>query len=135
MTDSSRPAPAVDSDGQLSLVTQFWAGDPSAVLLTLSGDLDYASEPLLSAELGAQLAHGHRLVVIDLTTLTFISSIGLSALIRANERARQSPVRFRIVADPTSPAARLLALTGLDAVLPVYDSAADAIGLPAPRRQ
>ena len=56
-------------------------------VLTLSGELDLASTPVLERELQAVEAAGARNILIDLTGVGFMDSTGLQALLRARERA------------------------------------------------
>ena len=56
-------------------------------ILTLSGELDLASTPILERELSAVEATRPRRVVIDLARVGFMDSTGLQALLRARERA------------------------------------------------
>ena len=54
----------------------------------IRGELDIASAPQLAAILDAALANA-RLVVLDLSQLTFMDCAGLDAIIRADSSARR----------------------------------------------
>lgn len=56
-------------------------------VLTLSGELDLASTPMLERELAAVESTGAKKLVIDLAAVGFMDSTGLQALLRARERA------------------------------------------------
>src|ERR1700760_4378336 len=56
-------------------------------VLTLSGELDLASTPILERELETVESGGAKKILIDLTGVGFMDSTGLQALLRARERA------------------------------------------------
>jgi anti-anti-sigma factor len=64
--------------------------EQDAVVLTLSGELDLASAPMLERELLDAEATGPSRLVIDLAGLAFMDSTGLQALLRARERANSN---------------------------------------------
>jgi anti-anti-sigma factor len=68
------------------LVVQSSAQDDLTVL-TLSGELDLASTPILERELAAVESAGAKRILIDLAGVGFMDSTGLQALLRARERA------------------------------------------------
>ena len=70
--------------GQLVVDTRE-EGDTS--VLTLSGELDLASTPILERELAAVESESAKRILIDLAGVGFMDSTGLQALLRARERA------------------------------------------------
>jgi anti-sigma B factor antagonist len=70
--------------GQL-VVESSTEGDTS--VLTLAGELDLASTPMLERELEAIESGGATKILIDLAGVGFMDSTGLQALLRARERA------------------------------------------------
>jgi anti-sigma B factor antagonist len=60
------------------------------LILSLRGELDLATSALLERELDAAEAARPTRLVVDLSGLEFIDSSGLSALVRARERASQN---------------------------------------------
>lgn len=70
-------------------------------------------------------------MVIDLSKLTFITSIGIGALIAAEARSHALRGAARLV-NPTGEVARILDLTQIDTMVEVYATLDDAVGsLPA----
>ncbi len=61
-----------------------------AVILTLSGELDLLSSSLLEDEIEAAEAAGRQRIVIDLRTLGFIDSVGLTVLLRTQRRSLET---------------------------------------------
>ncbi|RLK53766.1 STAS domain-containing protein [Actinokineospora cianjurensis] len=80
--------------------------------LALSGELDYATAPELTATVAAlPLLHGDTLT-LDLGQLAFCDSSGLSALLTAYKRITNLGGRLSVSAiDPN--VARMLTITGL----------------------
>jgi anti-sigma B factor antagonist len=71
------------------------------------------------------LAERPRVLVFDLTGVTFISSAGLGVLVRAHQAAAPD-TRVRVVAAERRTLG-VLRMTGLDDLLDVYDSRAHAL--------
>lgn len=89
-------------------------------MVTVTGELDVASSPILEREL-AKL-QGVATVIVDLQALSFVDSTGLGVLVRAHQLAKQADQRFGLVRGDGQ-VDRLLTLTGLDEELLVSDSA------------
>ena len=92
-------------------------GDTAVVLI--SGACDASGhkqlrEHLLEVELGD--ANG---IVVDLTALQFIDSIGLRVVIAAWNRARHAGHRFSVALATSGQVRRVFEVTGVDQVLPV----------------
>ena len=92
-------------------------GDTAVVLI--SGACDASGhqqlrDRLLEVELGD--ANG---IVVDLTALQFIDSIGLRVVIAAWNRARHAGHRFSVALATSGQVRRVFEVTGVDQVLPV----------------
>lgn len=91
-----------------------------AVVLALAGELDLESSPRLDEVVGRLISQGHTRLVLDLADLGFIDSIGLSALLTAQRRARAS--NGWMVVRAASPRLRtILEATRLDRELHLED--------------
>jgi anti-anti-sigma factor len=86
---------------------------PGGVHLRLLGELDLASAKELKAALERVQAEAPPRTVVDLRGLGFIDSTGLSALVGADERAREAGRRLLLVRGP-APVQRVFEITGLD---------------------
>ena len=90
------------------------------IVVAVAGEIDVHTAPSVDDALAA--AAGPRVAIVaDLTTVEFIDSTGLSVLVRALARARDDEGSLAVVA-PTERVLKVLRLTGLDAVLPVFDT-------------
>jgi anti-sigma B factor antagonist len=95
------------------------------VVLRVGGEVDLSTSPQLHAKL-VDLVGEAGSVVVDLTPVAFMDSTGLSVLLAAHKRARADQRSIRLVC-PEGPVLRVLRLTGMDKVLSVYGSLAQAV--------
>jgi anti-sigma B factor antagonist len=97
------------------------------VILSVDGEVDLATAPQLHAKLVDLVeVGGAGGVVVDLTPVAFMDSTGLSVLLAAHKRAQADGHSIRL-ACPAGPVLRVLQLTGMERVLPVYGSLAEAV--------
>ena len=92
-----------------------------AVVIGVSGELDLASSPALEHELERGASSSADVVIVDLRSLEFMDSTGLSVLVRAHQRATENGQRFGVVRGPQQ-VQRLLSLTGVADRLTLADS-------------
>ena len=89
------------------------------VVVEARGDLDAWSGPALQETVRQLLDEGTRRLAVDLAEAPFVDSTGLGALVWAYHRCEESGCVLRIV-NPGPSTLRLLTLTGLERVLPVF---------------
>jgi anti-sigma B factor antagonist len=94
-------------------------GDPSVV--TVVGELDLATSPLLVAELDQVPALGNGLVAVDLSGCEFIDSSGLNALVNAHSELEGKGGRLVVVCDDPN-ILKVFEIAGLDQVLEIVAS-------------
>jgi anti-sigma B factor antagonist len=112
-------------DPQLTLAVH---PDGQGAILSVGGEVDVATAPQLLAKL-MELVEVKEVggVVVDLTPVVFMDSTGLSVLLAGHRRARARGHTIRLVC-PEGPVLRVLRLTGIDKVVFVYSSLAEAVG-------
>jgi anti-sigma B factor antagonist len=78
-------------DFNLSLVSH-----PPEAYVTVAGELDLATAPLVSRRLRAEIDAGCRRMMIDLSGVTFVdaSALGMLTLTRRSLQERQGSLRF-----------------------------------------
>ena len=81
---------------------------------------------LLQKALAEAAGPGQVLVVVDMSLTRFCDSAGLNALVAANRRARADGGEIRLAAVGEA-VARVVALTGVDRVIPIYASLEEAL--------
>lgn len=97
-------------------------------VLSVAGEIDALTAPMLQAAIRSGLSeNGPGQLVLDLTAVTFLGSAGLAVLVGAVREAGRQHASLRIVADNTRPVLRPIEVTGLDSVLPVYNTVRDAL--------
>lgn len=100
-------------------------------VVTLRGELDAHDAPRLKADFGAAidgvagLADAPR-VALDLAGVAFLDSTVLGTIVGALRRVREAEGELVVVL-PETPARRIFEITGLDKVLSVQPTRADAI--------
>lgn len=100
-------------------------GSGRSVLIKLPAEIDVTNARAALARLLPAL-DGPGLVIADMTGTTFCDSAGLRMLITVRDRARDGGSTLRIIIRPDGSVARAMTILGLDRMLPVYDSVADA---------
>lgn len=90
------------------------------VHVALRGELDLSTVGKVQDELHRIEASSPRVVVLDLSKLTFLDSTGLRCLVTADERARESGRRVVIVRGPEA-VQRVFSITRLEERLEMVD--------------
>jgi anti-sigma B factor antagonist len=97
-------------------------------LVVVSGELDSDSAPALEQKLLSLIKAGKRNLVINLRDVTFISSVGLRALMAAQMQVRKRIPRGRVViSEIPSQLRRTFELVGMQVMFELYDSDREAI--------
>lgn len=95
-------------------------------VVTAVGELDAHAAPALEAEISPLTGVAGGRLVVDLTEVPFVDSTGLSVLVTALKGVRDAGGRLDVVV--TAPRVlKVLAITGLDAVIPVHGSIEEAL--------
>ena len=100
--------------------------------MALPAEIDVTNSAQVGELLAEVAAQGPDIMTVDMTGTSFCDSSGIHALAQAHRLATANGGELRIAVG-ASPALRVLQLTGLDQVLPVYQDLAQARS--APRTQ
>lgn len=87
------------------------------VVLAVVGEVDLVTAPVLEQSISTAFARAPDMVVVDLSEVSFLASVGMSILIGCNERAGDT--RFRLVAAGAA-TFRPLELTGVADTISIY---------------
>ncbi|HEY8060018.1 MAG TPA: STAS domain-containing protein [Acidimicrobiales bacterium] len=98
-------------DGEDRLTVEITEGDPPTI--TLIGEVDPHTAPLLAESLDTVIDQGATVVRIDGRRLDFIDSSGLRVLVDAHRRLGSEPTVL-VMAHVSPTLRRLLEVTGLD---------------------
>lgn len=92
-----------------------------SVLLTVTGELDIATVPVVRDRLAGLTEAGARRLVVDLRDVSFMDSTGLAAFIHAKMRLGDEG-SLTLVMEPDSYAHLIFEVAGLVGVLDVVDT-------------
>lgn len=99
------------------------AGRPA---LTVRGELDLSTAPVLAQALDGELTPPPPALVVDLTPTTFMDSSGARELVRIARKAAAAGVALHVIAPHKNGAVRLtIDLLDLGTVVPIVASAAE----------
>ncbi|MBW3084893.1 Anti-sigma-B factor antagonist [Austwickia sp. TVS 96-490-7B] len=109
--------------GELEVSTK---EDRGVAIVTVDGDVDVSNATRLRDTLDHVLATGRAHVVVDVRGVPFMDSTGLGVLVGRMKvvRARRGSIRLVVTAPRML---RVLSITGLDTVFPLYDTPEDAV--------
>ena len=119
--DAAREPVGVPAQASVSVLSQ-----PACTIARLEGELDIATVPALRERLLSVLGPGVRLLIIDLSGVSFCDVAGLAVLIGTQRRATARGIVVRLAA-PRPQLAKLLRITGLDQRLTICATLADAL--------
>ena len=94
--------------------------------ITISGRLDMPGTDAVASKLGELVTAPRKGVVVDLSTLQFLASIGIRALISSAKTVQQRGGKMVLVVEGGSSVRMSLEATGVDELIPVFRNTADA---------
>lgn len=102
-------------------------GPPAAtVVAVMPAEIDILNVERVQGELDAAVKPGVRIIIVDMTLTTFCDTSGLRVLAQAHQRAQAQGAELRLVT-AVAHVLRVLEMTALDSVLPVYHRLDDAL--------
>lgn len=87
-------------------------------MVAMRGEIDAIAIPSLSGCLDDAIGAGHRDVVLDMSDVSFIDSVGLAAIVAAKKRMATSEGTLS-VRRPSRQVRKLLDITGLTGFIPL----------------
>jgi anti-sigma B factor antagonist len=99
----------------------------AVVVVAVSGEIDMATRDVVSQALHAHLDATPPGMVIDLSEVEFLGSTGLAVLIEIDKRAPECRTQLGIVTSGSPAATRVMQISGLASLLPIYPTIADAV--------
>ena len=104
--------------------------DGGVTKVTLSGRIDFAGAQAIDAPMKA-VAAASKSVVIDLSGVEFIASMGLRILIMCAKTIHSGSGRV-VLLGAKKGVADVIHMSGIDELIPVFDTEADAISAAVP---
>ena len=108
---------------ELGFPVEMLSGVP---VVAAPAEIDVTNAAGLRAALDQAAGNGPGTLVVDLTRTRFCDSAGMHALVDAHKRARAEGGQV-LLAVSGAAVPRILEITGIDRVLPRYDSVAEAL--------
>jgi anti-sigma B factor antagonist len=99
------------------------------VIVSVAGEIDLATAPMLETAVDEAIESGPAVLILDLSAVTFLASVGLQTLVVTHDR--MSPTgRFAVVADgpATSRPIQLIKLDEMVALYPTVELAVADLG-------
>ena len=106
-------------------ITTSVAHREGVAVVSIGGEIDSSTAPAFEAVIAEALEEDPRVLVIDLSEVTFIGSVGLRILAGTQEKVGKS-IPIAVVADHAA-ASRPMQLTGLDNLISLYPTVDEAL--------
>ena len=97
------------------------------VTVAPAGRIDAFSAPQVREQFDQLISEGANNFVVDLSNVTFLDSAGMAVLVSLLKRVRQRDGKLKLVWPKTEAARRVLALTRMDRVFDMADTAEAAV--------
>lgn len=104
-----------------------WSG--RHVVVTMPAEIDVTNSASVDSVLAGVADQHPETITADMTGTVFCDSSGIHALARAHRRVTSNGGELRLAVG-SSPAVRVLQLTGLDQVVSVYDDVTQSLAAP-----
>jgi anti-anti-sigma factor len=106
------------------IVTETHDGLPVA---RIEGEVDMTNAQSIGERLRALLTNRSVALIVDLGPTTYLDSSGITLLFGLSEELRRRQQQLHVVVPEGSPIARVLAITGIDQVVPTHKTIAAAL--------
>jgi anti-anti-sigma factor len=94
--------------------------------IVISGRLDMPGTDSVASQLAQLTAEPKKAVVVDLSRLKFLASIGIRALISSAKEVQKRGGKMALVVNKGSTVMMSLEATGVDELIPVFATSAEA---------
>jgi anti-anti-sigma factor len=94
--------------------------------VTLSGRMDIAGADSIATKFAALTAGANRRVIVDLTAVNFLASIGIRALISNAKALQQRGGKLVLLVGAGDAVTKTLETTGIDSLIPMFTNAVEA---------
>ena len=94
--------------------------------IVIYGRLDMVGTGSIAAQLVELTAAPKKGVVLDMTAVGFLASIGIRALIASAKTVQERGGKMVLVVNPSTTVMLSLKATGVDLLIPVFENGADA---------
>lgn len=103
------------------------SGLDHVTLVEASGRIDSMNANELGEALSSEIDNGHIRLVLDLSSVEYMSSAGLREIVAALKKVKRASGDLRL-AQPSDRVREILEMAGLDTIFQIYPSQGDAVG-------
>jgi anti-anti-sigma factor len=96
-------------------------------IAAVEGEIDSSNVGELAGRVRAMLTNRSEALVVDLAQTSYIDSAGINLLFALGTELRERQQELHLVVSPTSPIARMLTITGVDATVATHATRAAAL--------
>jgi anti-sigma B factor antagonist len=111
-------------------ITTSVAHHEGTAVVAVGGEIDLSTAPAFEAAIATALKEEPPFLVIDLSGVTFMASVGLRILVATHEELRES-VQVAVVAN-TLATSRPIQMTGLHEIIPLHPTLDEALAAAKP---
>jgi anti-anti-sigma factor len=97
---------------------------------TLTGEIDASNVQDVAARLQTLMTNRMKVLVVDLTQLSYLDSAGINLLFTVGDELRGRQQTLRLVVAEGSPIRRMLQITSLDRAHPTFATRDEALATP-----
>jgi len=94
--------------------------------VTITGRLDLPGTDEIATKFAALSAASNRRVIVDLTDVSFLASIGIRAIITNAKALQQRGGRMVLFVGDNAPVHKTLETTGIDSLIPLFTELSEA---------
>ncbi len=94
--------------------------------IVISGRLDIAGADAISTRFAALAASAPRRIIVDLTGVNFLASIGIRSIISNAKALQQRGGKMVLLVTADTSVAKTLEATGIDGLIPIFTEATQA---------
>jgi anti-anti-sigma factor len=110
---------------EIARVAAEWHGEtPVAVV---KGEIDASNVADVGVTLRGLVTNQSSVLVVDLSSTTYLDSAGINLMFALGDELRARQLTLKLVIEPGSSIARMLAITGLDKAYPTFPALAAAL--------
>ena len=96
--------------------------DGDSVLVTVAGEIDLSNADQAERQIASEITNHIMKVVIDLTDVGYIDSIGMRVLFTLAIRLETTQIALKVIAPIGSPARRVIEISGFDSIVAIEPS-------------
>ena len=89
------------------------------VSISIAGEIDLSNADEVEEQITSAIPNRCTSASVDLTDVTYVDSVGMRLFFNLVAQLRTAQIELKMIAPPSSPARRIVDISGLNAVVPV----------------